>query len=874
MKRALFVVILMITAAVAASAQSAAPVTLPKQHIVFVIDNSGSMATSDPLGLRGVAASLVLDAAEISSDVEAGLVLFSDHSQTDGKLHSSDEIRQSLGPTRLPPAGGGTNLYDALARAIAIFSNSTAAIKRIVLITDGMPDGNQAAEIVAKLVPAAQAAGIQVFALGMSTQINKDFIDAVTSPTGGLTLISEHHHQLLRHAKRLIGDRDNVFTLAEQPLAASQNEYSFTIGAGVDRARITAILDQPREFASGELTLTLAGPSSAGEQPYLVRTDNGDRIAAWTAFFSTPGNYTLRVETAKPGGHKGMRLFVEALSSLRLQVSLTPPSPRYEFGSEVKVQVSATSASGSVQPPDVTFTGTVEMTGSGAAVIAFNGEEGTFRVRDVGGRHTVIVKGATSLARAEARIEYEAVPIAAPELKSTPAKLDFIRPLGPVDPRIETTFKLVPEFPAGARPRPVRVGFMLVAPAGEVELVAKGGGAIRLNVPSLFTLPSAGAELTLRIKLDPRRPLPAKGGKHSATLRVYSNEAPPLDIPCEYQVNIPQFEVLRPLKAFALWWDPLKPRIVPLGRLHTDLAAPSTFTLVIPDELRDPNRGTKIADVALRIAGKTPGSEPAEAGKLRYGPIDLEPGKDGVLDLVVTPSAATGWQSLPAGRKAFDVDLTSSLGMHTRISTALQTLGPPIGGRIDRHARTIVRFLVIALFFALLALLTVQRSRVVRRFWNFRPGQAVTLGFGDVQIGDASADGAAALILPNSGSSIDDTTVGSVSRVGNSQHVESPTGHLVFARPNLRTGDTLVVSDDPAENTELWQLEYTSVPGEGGEIEVRKNPARWTVGRVFRSLVLSLLFLWGLSVFLGAGVAAALAYRFKFIEAFYLWLFQ
>jgi hypothetical protein len=879
MKRALVVVILAI-AAVAASAQSAQnPVTLPLQHMVFVIDNSGSMeglgggTPSDPLRLRGVAACLVLDAAEISSNVEAGLVLFSDQSQTDGKLHPPDVIRQRLHAGRLPPADGGTNMYDAMAKAIAMLAGSPAPTKRIVLITDGMPTDDPQG-IISKLVPNAAASGIQIFALGMSKQVDKNFLDAVTKPTNGMTLIAEQHTQLLQRAKELMGDRDNVFVLAETPLASTRNEYEFTIAPGVDRARVTAILDFPSDFTPGALTWTLEGPPSAGERPYVVRTKEGDRVAAWTAFFSTPGTYKLKVTTTNPGGHKGMRLFVEALSNLRLGLTLNPPSPRYEFGSEVKVLVQAQTASGSLDPATLTLSGTVLMPGGGTEVITFSGAEGTFHVRDVAGRHTVIVKGVSALARAEARTEYQATPMGAVQLTSTPGKLDFIRPLGPLDPQIEATFKLAPQFPASARTHAVRVGFMLGTPTGEAELVAKGGGTIRVNGPALFSVPPGGTELTLRIKLDPNRPLPKTAGKQTALLRVYSNEALGMNIPCEYRVNIPLFEVRQPLKTFALWWDPLQPRVVRLGNLHTDLATSSTYTITVPDTLLDPNRGTKIADVVLHVDGKTPESEPADAGKVRYGPLDLEPGKDVVLELLVTPSTTTGWQNLPASRKAFDVELASSLGMQTRIAPAFQTLGPPFW-KVDRHGRPLVSFVLLTSFAALLVLLTVSRLREVRRFWPYRPGSVLTLGNGDFLIGDVTAAGAAALVLPNSGSPVDDMKVGRVFLHGREQHVESPSGHLVFVKPKLSPGDTVIVSDDPAQGTQLWELEYGNyVPNEGGEMEVRTSPAAWTLGRVVRNACIGAVCWWGLSVFLGAGIAAALAYHFGFIESFYLWVLR
>src|SRR5205085_2123866 len=244
--------------------------------------------------------------------------------------------------------------------------------------------------------PLAQRSGIRIFALGVSKQIDQRFLDLVTLPTGGKTLVSEHHQTLLRRAKELMGNQDNVSVVAEPALSSDQREYQFTIRPGTDRARITAILDQPREFRSSELTFSLSGPPTAGEMTYLVRTETDDRVAAWTAFVSTPGTYTLTVETTKPGGHKGLHLFLEALADLHHDITLDTTSPRYAFARDVRVLVQAASASGSVDAAAVKVTGTVRMTGGGTDVIPFTGLEGQFRVRDIAGLQTVVVRAETA----------------------------------------------------------------------------------------------------------------------------------------------------------------------------------------------------------------------------------------------------------------------------------------------------------------------------------------------------------------------------------------------------------------------------------------------------------------------------------------------
>src|SRR6185295_11940167 len=135
---------------------------LPAQNLVLVIDNSSSMSGHDPQGLRGVAGSLILDSAELGSDLRAGLVYFSDSVDQRCSLATPAEVREQLRPGRLPDPDGGTNLEGGLQAAIGLLSGSAAPIKRIVLITDGQPNPGQGPVILSSLVNQAARSGIQI----------------------------------------------------------------------------------------------------------------------------------------------------------------------------------------------------------------------------------------------------------------------------------------------------------------------------------------------------------------------------------------------------------------------------------------------------------------------------------------------------------------------------------------------------------------------------------------------------------------------------------------------------------------------------------------------------------------------------------------
>jgi len=872
-------------------AQSALqPPQLPKQDIVFVIDNSGSMemppTVSDPLRLRGVAAGLILDAVEVSSDVQAGLVLFSDDASTDGKLHKDTTVvRQRLRADRLPDANGGTNMLDALNKAIAMFSGSSADRKRIVLITDGAPNPGQASTILSATVPAARAAGIQIFALGLSSNVDQKFLDEITKATGGRTLVALQHQQLLDLAKQLVGDLDNVYTLPKENLPSATMEYPFTLRSGVDRARLTAVLEQPKEFAPEEIVFALEGPEQGLTHTYEIRPQGADRVAAWTTFFSKPGDYKLRITVRKPGaaGHLGVRLVLEVLSDLRARVTLTPSAAVQVIGDQVRVDVDVVTPSGTQNPAGLKITGSVRTSGGGSTTIPFNGAQGLFEVPAVPGRHTVVVRVETAFSQTEVRAEYDAFQHAPPKLVSSRESLKFVKALGPADPQIEETFKLRAEFPAGARPKPVSFSFTLVSPAGIVELARAGGGALKPGVTE-YVIPPGGLELVLRIRMDPASRLPKKGGAFASEIRFVSTQAEGQVMPFAFDFRVPRFEVKGKREAFTLWWDPHRERVVRLGALETDLAANSTFYVILPEAIHAPDQGPKIADLALQMEGGAPDPERIEGGKLRYGPLELEAGKDFALDVRVSPATVTGWEKLPARPRPIEIELVSDLGMETRIEPKFWSVGGrfrdfPLLGTWSRHGRhwSSVLFLLIAI--ALVASMATRRVRAVRSFWPYRPGSILPVRFGAIQIGEISAQSGAALVLPNTDSLLDNTTLGHIYAEPKAQRVEDASGQLSPSRARLGPGDLLTITHpDPGDGSQdtLWELEYVDFdPVDGGEVVVTKSPAPWTLSRLMRWSAVTVVVVAVLAWVFGSSLASTIAYRvLPFVESLYLRMLQ
>ncbi|MCC6312959.1 MAG: VWA domain-containing protein [Thermomicrobiales bacterium] len=121
---------------------SRTPRDAPASAIVFVIDRSGSMQTAAAGGSR-------LDIAKIATthaiglladNTEVGIVAFDSAAHVIAPLRPKSQSLNVADAIGAMVAGGGTAMFPALEEAIAEISASEAAIRHIVLLTDGIAE--------------------------------------------------------------------------------------------------------------------------------------------------------------------------------------------------------------------------------------------------------------------------------------------------------------------------------------------------------------------------------------------------------------------------------------------------------------------------------------------------------------------------------------------------------------------------------------------------------------------------------------------------------------------------------------------------------------------------------------------------------------
>ena len=152
---------------------------------MFVLDESGSMASNDPAGLRKTAAKQVVDRlAEISDLDRVGVVSFSSSARTRIPLTSLivtsnvDAIKAAIDAVG---ASGGTDIGAGASLGIdELTGDAPAGRPRVmVLMTDGI--GNYDDAITAR----AADEGIVIYTVGLGFGIDEDLLRGIAAGTGG-----------------------------------------------------------------------------------------------------------------------------------------------------------------------------------------------------------------------------------------------------------------------------------------------------------------------------------------------------------------------------------------------------------------------------------------------------------------------------------------------------------------------------------------------------------------------------------------------------------------------------------------------------------------------------------------------------------------
>ncbi len=167
----------------------------PTVETILLVDNSGSMKTSDPTGLRFTAVEMV--AALLDGQDQMGVITFSSgsHELTNG-LISPDSF---TGISPIPPQGY-TDIKSALTEASRmLLSQANSQSRRaIILLSDGRPEiEHPYPAYEQETLALAHTLGVPIYAIALTNLADQTFLRELVAQTGGKVIPAQNAEDLL-----------------------------------------------------------------------------------------------------------------------------------------------------------------------------------------------------------------------------------------------------------------------------------------------------------------------------------------------------------------------------------------------------------------------------------------------------------------------------------------------------------------------------------------------------------------------------------------------------------------------------------------------------------------------------------------------------
>jgi VWFA-related protein len=211
--------------------------------VVLVMDTSGSMAGT-PLSLAEDAAVSFVDSL-LPKD-GAIVIPFADNVGAPSPLTAD---KQALAATlRGLRAGGSTALYDAVVAAAQSAKSAPLPRKVVVLLTDGQESGNRSAADVEGSLSAAVGSAAPFFTIGLGSDINVLYLQALAGRTGGEFLAAPAPTDIpsvYDHIGIMLRSQYLVRLQLSAPADGGTSDLTLTVNAGGASASGSARLVRP-----------------------------------------------------------------------------------------------------------------------------------------------------------------------------------------------------------------------------------------------------------------------------------------------------------------------------------------------------------------------------------------------------------------------------------------------------------------------------------------------------------------------------------------------------------------------------------------------------------------------------------------------------
>lgn len=303
--------------------------------VLLLLDNSGSMETSDPGNLRFTG--IRLFASLLDPGDSLGLILFSTRANllTDGliALQSQTDKENFLSGLSIQKADGYTDMKAALEQAQDVLEQADLQDRKvvIVLLTDGKPEiENPYPAYERETMELAASLNTPFMAIALTEAAQTPFLDQLAAATGGTVISAEDASDLLNAYLQTLGQIKGRTVMRGDALGA-------TSSLEIDPALAPYIPSVSFVIGKSEAdNVRLFGPDGreiTERSPHVSFADSRDpRYFILTMENPTGGTYSFRAQEGKP---------VQSWMILRshLRVNLLGQKPVHPLGRELPIVV-------------------------------------------------------------------------------------------------------------------------------------------------------------------------------------------------------------------------------------------------------------------------------------------------------------------------------------------------------------------------------------------------------------------------------------------------------------------------------------------------------------------------------------------------------
>ncbi|MHC1783639.1 MAG: VWA domain-containing protein [Anaerolineaceae bacterium] len=317
--------------------------------VALVMDVSGSM-TGQPLADAKNAANRFLD--KLNPKDQAAVIAFSEGVNSDPaaldrdrEVGFSNDLTGAFNLIEGLTAGGGTEVYNAVEKAVGMTSKLNEGHRAVLLFTDGK---NEPAEVgdVEKAISLAKEANIPIFAIGLGNEIDEVYLTRLTGETGGMYRLTPHSSELSSLFNQMAALLKTTYTMTYQSgLAADGQEHTLNLrivskqgegtietGTGVlPKAAATATADLPTPTMEPSPTAAPAQAAASAAPPASLFKDKW----YWLVVILIPivaGAVIVR------NNRRRRRVFVEKCGLCGAELTEAGPCPMCQSTKRIKVK--------------------------------------------------------------------------------------------------------------------------------------------------------------------------------------------------------------------------------------------------------------------------------------------------------------------------------------------------------------------------------------------------------------------------------------------------------------------------------------------------------------------------------------------------------